>query len=216
MMVSQGWASARQLGAAVRAVVVCTAVLGLLYPLAMTGVAQVLLPARANGSLVQVDGRVIASTLIGQSYLRQVVKDGRPQVDADGHPVMEPDPAWFQTRPSAVDYNGLDSSASQLGPNNPDLVATIAARRAAVAAFEGVPPAAVPADAVTSSGSGLDPQISPAYAAIQVARVARARAVDPERVRELVRAYTDGRTLGFLGEPRVNVVELNRALAETT
>jgi K+-transporting ATPase ATPase C chain len=215
IMVSQGWASARQLGAAVRAVVVFTALLGLLYPLAMTGAAQALFPNRADGSLVQADGRNIASSLIGQAYLRQVVTHGRPQVDADGQPILEPDPAWFQTRPSAVDYDGLGSSASQLGPNNPDLVATIAARRAAVAAFEGVPAAAVPADALTSSGSGLDPHISVAYAAIQVPRVARTRGVAADQVRKLVRAHTKGRTLGFLGEPRVNVVELNRALAGT-
>lgn len=214
-MISQGWTSLRQVGAAVRAVVVCTVVLGLLYPFAMTGVAQVLFPARADGSLVQVDGRDVASSLIGQPYLRQLVADGQPQVDADGQPVMEPDPAWFQTRPSSVDYDGLGSSASQLGPNNPDLVAAIEERRTAVAALEGVPPTAVPADALTASGSGLDPEISPAYAAIQVARVARARGVNPETIRTLVSAHTDGRTLGFLGEPRVNVVELNRALAET-
>ena len=127
---------------------------------------------------------------------------------------MEPDPAWFQTRPSAVDYDALGSAASQLGPNNPDLIAAIEERRAAVAAFEGVPPESVPADALTGSGSGLDPEISPAYAAIQVARVARTRGVDEARVQELVKEHTRGRTLGFLGEPRVNVVELNRALTE--
>ena len=213
-MINQGRTSLRQVGAAVRAIVVCTIVLGLLYPLSMTGAAQVLFPSRANGSLVQVDGRYVASSLIGQPYLRQVVSDGQPEVDVDGQPVMEPDPAWFQTRPSAVDDDGLGSAASQLGPNNPALVSAIEERRAAVAALEGVPPAAVPPDALTSSGSGLDPQISPAYAAIQVARVARARGVDAEQIRTLVRAHTDGRTLGFLGEPRVNVVELNRALAE--
>jgi len=214
-MISQGWTSLRQVGAAVRAVVVCTVVLGLLYPLAMTGAAQVLFPDRADGSLVQVDGRDVASSLIGQPYVRQVVADGQPQVNAGGQPVMEPDPAWFQTRPSAIDYDGLGSAASQLGPNNPDLLAQIEERRAAVAALEGVPPSAVPADALTSSGSGLDPQISPAYAAIQVARVARTRGVDAAEIRTLVTASTDGRTLGFLGEPRVNVVELNRALAKT-
>jgi len=127
---------------------------------------------------------------------------------------MEPDPAWFQTRPSAVDYDGLGSAASQLGPNNPDLITSIEERRAAIAAFEGVPPGAVPPDALTGSGSGLDPEISPAYAAIQVARVARTRGLDQARVQELVKEHTSGRTLGFLGEPRVNVVELNRALAE--
>ena len=213
-MVSQGRASARQLGAALRAVLVCTAILGLLYPLTVTGVAQLIAPARADGSLVQVDGRNVASALIGQAYTRPVIKEGQPTVDSDGQPVMEPDPAWFQTRPSAVDYDGLGSAASQLGPNNPDLITSIEERRAAIAAFEGVPPGAVPPDALTGSGSGLDPEISPAYAAIQVARVARTRGLDQARVQELVKEHTSGRTLGFLGEPRVNVVELNRALAE--
>jgi len=211
---SQGRASARQLGAALRAVLVCTAVLGLLYPLTVTGVAALIAPSRADGSLVQVDGRDVASALIGQAYTRLVIKEGQPAVDSDGQPVMEPDPAWFQTRPSAVDYDALGSGASQLGPNNPDLITSIEERRATVAAFEGVPPNAVPADALTASGSGLDPEISPAYAAIQVARVARTRGIDRVRVQELVTAHTHGRTLGFLGEPRVNVVELNRALTE--
>ena len=213
-MAGQGWASVRQVGAAVRAVLVCTAVLGLLYPLAVTGAAQLLWPSQADGSLVRVDGREVASSLIGQAYTRPVIRDGQPQVDQDGQPEMEPDPAWFQTRPSAIGYDGMGSAASQLGPNNPDLIASIQDRRAAVAAFEGVPPNAVPADAVTGSGSGLDPHISPAYAAIQVARVARTRGMDQVRVQELVTAHTRGRTLGFLGEPRVNVVELNRALTE--
>ena len=213
-MVTQGWASVRQVGAAVRAVLVCTAVLGLLYPLAVTGAAQLVMPSRADGSLVRTDRREVASTLIGQAYTRPVIRAGQPQVDTDGQPQMEPDPAWFQTRPSAVDYDAMGSAASQLGPNNPDLIASIQDRRAAVAAFEGVPPNVVPADALTGSGSGLDPHISPAYAAIQVARVARTRGMDQVRVQELVTAHTRGRTLGFLGEPRVNVVELNRALTE--
>ena len=213
-MVSQGRASARQLGAALRAVLVCTAVLGLLYPLTVTGVAQLIAPARADGSLVQVDGRDVASALIGQAYTRPVIKEGQPTVDSDGRPVMEPDPAWFQTRPSAVDYERLGSAASQLGPNNPDLITSIEERRAAIAAFEGVPPGAVPPDALTGSGSGLDPEISPAYAAIQVSRVARTHGLDGARVQELVNEHTRGLTLGFLGDPRVNVVELNRALAE--
>src|SRR4029453_12174476 len=142
-----------------------------------------------------------------------VIENGKPKVDESGDPVMEPDPKWFQTRPSAVDYDGLGSSASQLGPNNKDLIASIDERRKAVAALEGVDPKDVPADAITASGSGLDPQISPASATLQVNRVARERGLDPARVMDLVKRYTEGRTLGFLGEPRVNVVELNAALA---
>lgn len=209
-------AGARQLGVAVRAIVVATAVLGIAYPLGMTGLGQLIFPSQANGSLVQADGRTVASSLLGQPYTRAVIKNGQPALDSDGKPVMEADPAWFQTRPSAIDYDGLGSSASQLGPNNPDLVAAITQRQSEVAAREGVSPASVPADALTTSGSGLDPAISPAYAAIQVARVAKVRGLDPARVGDLVREHTSGRTLGFLGEPRVNVVELNQALSGTS
>ena len=212
-MVNQARSGVRQLGVAVRAVVVATVALGVVYPLAMTGLSQVIFPAQANGSLVQVGGRDVASSLVGQPYTRPVIKHGQPEVDGDGKPVMEADPAWFQTRPSVVDYDGLGSAASQLGPNNPDLVVAINERRAAVATLDGVSPAAVPADALTASASGLDPDISPAYAAIQIARVARVRGLDAAQVRDLVDEHTAGRTLGFLGEPRVNVVELNRALA---
>jgi potassium-transporting ATPase KdpC subunit len=203
----------RQLGVGLRAMLMFTVVLGLLYPFAMTGVAQALFHGNANGSIVEVGGKDVASDLIGQPYTRQVIENGKPKVDANGDPVMEPDPKWFQTRPSAADYDGLGSSASQLGPNNKDLIASIDERRKAVAALEGVDPEDVPADAVTASGSGLDPQISPAYAALQVNRVARERGLDPARVMDLVKRYAEGRTLGFLGEPRVNVVELNAALA---
>src|SRR5262245_8453308 len=203
----------RQLVVGIRAMLMFTVVLGLLYPFAMTGVAQALFHGNANGSIVKVDGKDVGSDLIGQAYTKQVIENGKLKVDKNGDPVMEPDPKWFQTRPSAVDYDGLGSSASQLGPNNKDLIASIDERRKAVAAFEGVDPKDVPSDAVTASGSGLDPQISPAYAKLQVNRVARERGLEPARVMALVDKYTEGRTLGFLGEPRVNVVELNAALA---
>ena len=199
----------KQLVVGLRALLLFTVVLGVLYPLAMTGVAQALFHDNANGSMVQVDGKDVGSDLIGQAYTREVPG----KVDENGDPVFEPDPRWFQTRPSAVDYDGLGSSASQLGPNNPDLIAAVEERRKAVAAFEGVGPDDVPADAVTASGSGLDPQISPAYASLQVNRVARERGLDAGRVRALVDEHTQGRTFGFLGQPRVNVVELNAALA---
>jgi potassium-transporting ATPase KdpC subunit len=203
----------RQFGVAARAVAVFTLALGIAYPVAMTGAGQALFNDNANGSLVQVDGKDVGSDLIGQPYTRQVTENGQPKVDEEGEPVMEADPQWFQTRPSAVDYDGLGSSASQLGPNNEDLVAAIQQRRTTVAALEGVRPEDVPADALTASGSGLDPQISPEYAAIQVNRVARERGLDAGRLHELVDQHTKGRVLGFLGEPRVNVVELNAELA---
>ncbi|MGC4937183.1 K(+)-transporting ATPase subunit C [Kribbella sp. DT2] len=198
-----------QFGVAVRAMVALTVLLGVLYPLAMTGAAQALFPGNANGSVIKIDGKEVGSDLIGQSYTLDT-----GQKDADGNAVMAPDPQWFQTRPSAVDYDGAGSSASQLGPNNADLLKLIEQRRADVAKVEGVDPAQVPADAVTAGGSGLDPHISPAYAALQVQRVARERGLDVSKVQELVRDNTKGRSLGFLGEATVNVVTLNRDLAE--
>jgi potassium-transporting ATPase KdpC subunit len=197
-----------QFGVAIRAMVALTVLLGVLYPMAMTGAAQALFHGNANGSVVQVDGKDVGSDLIGQAYTRDT-----GQKDADGEPVMEADPKWFQTRPSAVDYDAMGSAASQYGPNNADLLKLIAQRRADVAELEGVDPSQVPPDAVTAGGSGLDPSISPAYAALQVQRVARERGLDVAKVQQLVKDNTKGRTLGFLGEPAVNVVTLNRDLA---
>jgi potassium-transporting ATPase KdpC subunit len=205
--------SLRQFGVAIRAIVVFTLILGVVYPLVMTGAAQALFHGNANGSVIRSNGKDVASDLIGQPYTRQVVANGKGVVDADGEPVMAADPLWFQTRPSAVNYDAKGSSASQFGPNNKDLLADIAERRATVAKLEGVDPAQVPPDALTAGGSGLDPAISPAYAALQVNRVARERGLDVVKVRQLVRQNTQGRTLGFLGEPRVNVVTLNNDLA---
>lgn len=182
-----------------RAMLVLTVILGVAYPLVVTGLGR-LVPGRADGSLVTgPDGAVVGSSLIGQSF-----------TDADGAPL----PRYFQSRPSAAGdgYDGAASSGSNLGPDNPDLVAAIAARRAAVAALEGVDASAVPADAVTASGSGLDPQISPAYADLQVPRVARERGLPEAEVRALVAGATTGRALGILGEPGVDVLELNLAL----
>jgi K+-transporting ATPase ATPase C chain len=202
-----------QLGVAIRAIVVLTVLLGVIYPLAMTGVAQALFNGRANGSVIQVGGKDVGSSLIGQAYTQPVMKNGKPEVGADGKPVLEADPMWFQTRPSAVGYDAMGSGASQFGPNNPDLLALVAQRRADVAKLEGVNPAQVPPDALTASGSGLDPDISPAYAALQVNRVARERGLDVAKVQQLVTQNTKGRVLGFLGEPTVNVVTLNADLA---
>jgi potassium-transporting ATPase KdpC subunit len=195
-------APARQHWAALRVLLVLTVILGVLYPLAVTGVGQLLFRHQANGSLVSAGGHVVGSSLIGQNF-----------TDAKGNPL----PQWFQSRPSAAGADGYDptsSSASNLGPNDTDLVKSIEARRAAAAAFDGVAPASVPPDALTASGSGLDPQISPAYAQEQVARVAKARSLDPAKVRALVASFVQGRALGFLGEQTVDVLQLNIALAE--
>ncbi|WP_371405770.1 K(+)-transporting ATPase subunit C [Kribbella sp. NBC_00662] len=200
--------SVRQFGVALRALLVFTAILGIVYPLVMTGVAQAVFHSNANGSIVKVNGKDVASDLIGQAYTMDSGKK-----DADGKAIMVADPKWFQTRPSAVDYDGMGSAASQYGPNNPDLVKLVEQRRQDVAKLEGVDPSQVPPDAVTASGSGLDPDISPAYAALQVNRVARERRLPVEKVQQLVKDNTKGRTLGFLGEPVVNVVTLNNALA---
>ena len=189
----------RQTGVAIRAMLIATLLLGVGYTALVTGVGQLLLPAQANGSLVRLGGEVVGSALIGQS-----------STDADGAPL----PEYFQPRPSAAGdgYDGGASSGSNLGPENADLIAAIGERRAQVAAFEHVAPAEVPADAVTASASGLDPHIGAAYAALQVPRVAAERGLEEETVRALVAAHTTGRDLGFLGEERVNVLELNLAL----
>ncbi|MFE5336723.1 K(+)-transporting ATPase subunit C [Isoptericola sp. NPDC056573] len=194
----------RTLGVAVRAMIALTLLLGVGYTAAITGVGQLVLPAQADGSLVRDgDGTVVGSALIGQGF-----------ADADGEPL----PQYFQPRPSAAGdgWDGAASSGSNLGPENPDLVAAIEERRSAVAALEGVDPADVPADAVTASGSGLDPHISPEYADLQVARVAAARDLPAKEVTALVARHTEGRALGYLGEPVVDVLELNVALDERT
>lgn len=188
----------RTAGVAVRAMLVLTLVLGVGYTLVVTGIGQLILPAQANGSPLADDR---GSALIGQSF-----------TDADGDAL----PEYFQSRPSAAGdgYDGAASSGSNLGPENADLIAAIEERRATIAEREGVSPAEVPADAVTASGSGLDPHISVAYALLQVPRVAAARDLDEGTVRQLVESRIQGRDLGFLGEERINVAELNLALDE--
>jgi K+-transporting ATPase ATPase C chain len=190
----------RQILAAVRALLVLTLLVGIAYPLVMTGLAQVLFPGRADGSLVTRGQADVGSSLVGQSFT--VGKHGKP------------DPAYFQSRPSAAGdgYDPLATSASNLSPDNPELVKTVRERRLAVATTDRVAVSNVPADAVTASGSGLDPHISPAYADLQVGRVAAARGIPPAAVRRLVDENTTHRTFGFLGEDRVNVLLLNLAL----
>lgn len=189
----------RQLGTSVRALLLFTLVLGVGYTAIVLGVGQLVAPAQANGSIVTIDGEPVGSALIGQSF-----------TDADGEPLRQ----WFQSRPSAAGdgYDGGTSSGSNLGPENDDLVAAIAQRRASIAAFEGVDPASIPADALTASASGLDPHISPEYALLQVPRVAEARGLDEQVVRNLVLSMIESRLLGVVGEPRVTVLALNLAL----
>jgi len=191
----------RPLWTALRALLVLTVVLGLAYPLAITAIGQLALPSQSNGTLLSSDGEVIGSSLIGQSF-----------TDDDGAAL----PEWFQSRASAAGagYDGGASSGSNYGPENTDLSAAIEERKAAIAELEGIPESQVPADAVTASASGLDPHISPEYALIQVARVAQARGLDEASIRSLVESRIQERDLGYLGEPRVNVLELNLALAE--
>jgi K+-transporting ATPase ATPase C chain len=202
-------ATVRTLLAALRMLVLLTLITGVAYPLVVTGIAQAAFSHKANGSDVERDGRVVGSSLIGQNF--DLPKRNPDNADE----AARPDPAFFQPRPSAGSYDPLASGASNLGPNNPDLIASIRARKAAIAAFDGVRPNDVPPDAVTASGSGLDPDISRAYADEQVDRVARTRGLDPAAVRRLVKANTHGRVLGFLGQRHVNVLKLNLALART-
>jgi K+-transporting ATPase ATPase C chain len=171
-----------------------TLITGLIYPLLITGVAQLLCPGRAAGSLLMRDGRAVGSRLIGQSFS---------------------DPKYFWSRPSPTTpqpYNGTASTGSNMGPLNPALLDAVKPRIAALRAADPGNTAAVPIDLVTASGSGLDPEISMAAANYQAGRVARARGLAPERVEALIAEHTEGRLLGVLGEPRVNVLELNLAL----
>lgn len=191
--------------AAVRAIIVATIVTGAIYPLAVLGIGQAVFHNQANGSLVSVNGKVVGSSLLCQEF-----------VDAKGNPL----PQYFQPRPSTATSgartdHGCDplySGASNLGPNNQTLLREIDVRKAAYAKLNGVSPASVPPDAVTASGSGLDPYISPQNAADQVNRVAAARRLPAAEVQALVSKYTQSRVIGFLGESRVNVLLLNIAL----
>ncbi|AJT63840.3 Potassium-transporting ATPase KdpC subunit [Streptomyces lydicus] len=207
--------TARLIGAGLRALLVLTVICGVIYPLVVTGVAQAAFHGKANGSEVTSHGKVVGSSLIGQRYDKGTDKAGNPI----------PDLKFFQPRPSAglgsnktngvnTQYNLQVSGASNLGASNTDLVKAVKERKKWVATTYGVPESKVPADAVTSSGSGLDPDISPEYARLQAARVARENHLPTGKVEQLVKDHTDGRTLGFLGEPRVNVLELNIALKD--
>ncbi|MGM0358657.1 potassium-transporting ATPase subunit KdpC [Streptomyces griseoaurantiacus] len=190
----------RMVWAALRMLFVLIVVTGILYPLAVTGIGQALFHDNANGSIVKVDGKEVGSKLIGQSW------------NIKG--TDQPDPKWFQGRPSNSNYDPLATGSSQLGASNPKLVKMVKAAKEQVAAFNGVDESEVPKDAVTGSASAIDPDISPAYADIQVKRVAKANGLTVARVQKLVDEHTDGRTAGFLGEPHANVLELNIELKE--
>lgn len=186
----------RQLLVALRFLLLMTVVLGIGYPLVVLGIAQLAANNAANGSQITDNtGTVVGSTLIGQQF--------------DG-------PNWFAGRPSAAGdgYDAMASGGSNLAADSTDLLDLVNERRAQIAADNGVDPADVPPDALTASGSGLDPDISPAYALLQADRVAAARGLTPDQVRDLVTAHIQGRALGFIGEERVNVLELNLALQQ--
>lgn len=190
---------------ALRAMVVLTVALGIGYTLVVTGIGQLAFPAQANGSLITQRGVTVGSTLLGQSF-----------ADAKGVAL----PRWFQSRPSAATtssgagYHAAASSGSNLAASNPAQTTAVRGRIAAIEASDGVPGSRIPDDAITASGSGLDPHISPAYALIQVKRIAHTRGLPEEAVRRLVTSRIQGRDLGYLGEPTVNVLQLNLALAE--
>jgi K+-transporting ATPase ATPase C chain len=202
------------------AVLVLTVMFGIVYPLATTGIAQVVFPGRADGSRVERNGELVGSKLIGQDFRKPVLdRQGKPRTDADGNPVLEADPRYFQSRPSVTGYSPSTTFFNNLGPNNEELSQMFRDNLDAYIALErpyspGLTAADVPVDAITTSASGVDPHISEANARIQARRIAAVRELPLDRVEQLVDDHTDGRALGVLGEPGVNVLELNLAVHE--
>jgi K+-transporting ATPase ATPase C chain len=192
----------QQLRPALVMIIAMTVLTGLIYPLAVTGIAQSLFPHQASGSLIAVNGTVVGSELIGQSFAADKYFHGRPSATTD----TDPNDA---TKTVPAPYNAANSMGSNLGPTSKALVERVQADAAKLGLPAGT---AIPPDLVTTSGSGLDPDISPAAAALQVPRVAAARGRSAAEIEALVAAATEGRTLGLLGEPRVNVLKLNLAL----
>ncbi len=204
----------------ISAMLVLTVMLGILYPLVITGVGQLAFPGNANGQLVYRGGKLVGSKLIGQQFTDVVLKaDGKPKLDSHGNPVTTPDKRYFQTRPSGTlpADNAAATAFANLGPNDLATKQAIQANAASYLALErpydpGLTVAKLPVDAVDTSASGVDPDISPANAAIQAHRIAAVRHLPLTEVMSLVHTYTGGRGLGFSGEPTVNVLELNLAL----
>ncbi len=204
-------------------IVVLTLLCGVLYPLVVTGVGQLAFPGNANGQKIYVNGKLVGSKIIGQQFADQVVKNGKPQVDKNGNPVTTPDPRYFQSRPSATvpPDNAAGTAFSNAGPNNIATEQAFASNIQAYLALEkpyvpGLTAARIPVDAVNTSASGIDPDISPANAQIQAHRVAAVRHLSLAQVMTLISKYTHGRGLGFSGEPGVNVLQLNLALNRLT
>ena len=212
------------------AIVVFTVLLGIVYPLAVTGVSQVAFPAKANGQKLYVNGRLVGSRIIGQSFSSPVLgKNGKPE-EKEGELVTAPDPRYFQSRPSATEggaYNAAASTFSNKGPNSvktkeqneENIKAYLELNKSPITKTEydpGLTVARIPVDAVNTSGSGLDPEISPANAWIQAHRIAAVRRLSLTTVDSLIAKYTSVRGLGFSGEEGVNVLELNLALDRLT
>jgi K+-transporting ATPase ATPase C chain len=209
----------REISSAGLGLLILTLLLGLAFPLLMTGISQVAFPGNANGQQVFVHGRLVGSKIIGQSFADPVFKHGKPVLDKNGNPVTTPDRRYFQTRPSATlpADNAAATAFSNLGPNSVATGQLLATNLNSYLALErpydpGLTAARVPVDAVDTSASGIDPDISPANADIQAHRVAAVRHLSLSRVIELIDAHTHGRGLGFSGESGVNVLELNLAL----
>jgi potassium-transporting ATPase KdpC subunit len=201
------------------AMIVMTIMLGLLYPLLITGISQVVFPGNANGQLIKHNGQLVGSKIIGQQFADPVIKNGKPELDSSGNPVTTPDPRYFQTRPSATvpPDNATATTFSNLGPNNKTTEQEIAGNVKTYLRLNqpydpGLRTATVPVDAADSSASGVDPDISVANAAIQAHRIAAVRHLPLAQVMALVSKYTTGRQLGIFGEPGVDVLELNLAL----
>jgi potassium-transporting ATPase KdpC subunit len=200
------------------AIVVVTVFLGLVYPLAITGISQVVFPGKANGSKVSVNGKVVGSRLIGQSFSEpEIGKNGKPMLDEEGEEVLVPNPAYFQPRPSATGYSGNVTFFGNAAPNSVEAREEVREYIKGYLQLEkpydkSLTSEGIPVDAVTQSASGVDPQISEANARIQAHRIAAVRKLPLSQVEDLISANTDGRFLGVLGEPGVNVLELNIAL----
>jgi potassium-transporting ATPase KdpC subunit len=201
------------------AVIVMTLVLGLAYPLVITGIAQVVFPGKANGSKVSFNGHVVGSKLIGQSFLHPLLKNGKPVKDEEGEVLLVPDKQYFQPRPSATEYSANVTYFGNGGPNSAEVREEIREELAAYVKLNkpydhSLTREDVPVDAVTQSASGVDPDISEANALIQAHRIAAVRHLTLGKVEDLISAHTDERSLGVLGEPGVNVLQLNIGLEE--